>query len=115
MNGKNVVDFSTKGSEYTKTYIELPECIKSKNCKSSSITIRCDNDNLILRENNKDLGQIIKSLRQQLATYKAKEDKIKNWLFENCDGTYDGTLEHTSFIYSAKPQEILAILNEGDK
>ena len=71
----DAVDFSTKGSEYTKTYIELPKSIRKKNCKGETVYI-----NLTPPRSGKTY---IANLEQQLQAYKDKEDKLK-YLIKDC-------------------------------
>lgn len=54
----------------------------------------------------------VKDLEQQLQAYKDREDKVIKWVYANCDGTYDGTLEHAHFTYDTKPIELEQILNK---
>lgn len=105
MEEKNVVDFSTKGSEYTKTYIELPEFIvKNKNCKSRTMYI-----NSLPPRRGKTY---ILKLEQQLQAYKDKEDKVRDFIAEEdiFKPNMDSHRIETDYIKCNK--DILQILDE---
>ena len=54
------------------------------------------------------------NLQQENTQLQQEKEELIKWLYENCDGTYDGITENSNFIYSAKPYEIMKII-KGDK
>ena len=76
----NAIDFSTKGGEHCKTYVELPKCIKSKNVEAHSISINYSPESWTKKRYEKccrELEQHIDIQNKQLQAYKDKEDKLR--------------------------------------
>lgn len=52
-------------------------------------------------------------LKKDLSNKEAIIKEAREWMNDNCDGTYRG-FDNANFVYSAKPIELISILNKAD-